>query len=97
MQPCGAFYLTLQKDVLILAVTAGYLLNASLSSARAEISKHMQAFSYVIRTCKLLTFLFQMVYKIMKCISIYIHILGPVDIKRNIIPPVDPKKDILNI
>ena len=66
VQAYREFYLMLEEDVLILAATAGHLLNISISSARTGISKHMQAFSYIIRTCKLLTFVFHMVYKIMK-------------------------------
>ena len=66
VQAYRAFYLMLEEDVLILAVTSGHLLNISISSARTGISKHMQVFSYIIRICKLLTFVFHMVYKIMK-------------------------------
>lgn len=66
VQAYRAFYLMLEEDVLILAATAGHLLNISISSARTGISKHMQALSYIIRTCKLLTFVFHMVDKIMK-------------------------------
>jgi hypothetical protein len=54
----------LQKAVLILAVTAGYLLNVSLSSARADISKHMETFSYISRI-----FLVHMAYKSMTFIG----------------------------
>lgn len=70
----------LQKDLLIVAVTAGCLLHVSISSTRTGISKHMQAFSYIIRTCKLLTFLFHMAYKLMifmayiSCIYVYVYI-----------------------